>query len=276
MSYTDKALMFDGMRVHYIEGGSGFPVLMIHGSGPGASTIGNWRLVLEPLAQRYRVFAMDLIGFGRSDRKPETPYFDMDLWLGQCRAMLDRIGSSSVGIIGHSISGALALRLAASDPRITKVLTTGAMGASFTVNEHTIRTWTFPNNRDELRRAAESLVYDKSLIDDAYIENRENVLFDGEYESYFSTLFNGDKQQYVDAAIISDEELAKISCDVMMLHGRDDLGFPAESLTLPISRSIAKADATVIGRCSHSIAMEHPAKLIGAADVLFGQPSEVR
>ena len=54
---------------------------MLHGSGPGAGTIGNWRLVLEPLAARYRITATDLIGFGASGRKTEEPYFDLPLWL---------------------------------------------------------------------------------------------------------------------------------------------------------------------------------------------------
>ncbi len=269
MTYADKEFLFDGIPVHYIEGGDGFPILMIHGSGPGASTVGNWRQVLGPLAERFHVFAMDLVGFGLSGRKPQPPYFDIELWLRQCRAMLEHVGAGRVGIIGHSISGALALRLAASDRRIAKVLTTGCMGARFAVNAYTERTWTFPKNREELRLAAECLVYDKSLIDDAYLENRAKVLFDGEYETYFSALFDGDKQQYIDATVIQPDELSNIACDVAMLHGRDDPGFPAELLTLTLSRSMPKADVTLIGRCSHSIAMEHPAKLISTAELLF-------
>ena len=261
VSYRENTFVFEGMRVHYLEGGNGFPILMLHGSGPGASSLANWRAVLDPLGARFHIFAMDLIGFGKSERKPQPPYFDMELWLRQCRAMLDRMSVDGLGIIGHSVSGALALRLAASDARITKVLTSASLGAHFPINEYSVRPWTFPNNREELRQATECLVYDKSYIDDAYLEYREKVLFDGEYENYFKALFAGDKQQYVDAAVVSPGELANISCDVTMLHGRNDLGFPADSLTLAISRRLPKADVVLIGRCSHSIALEHPRKL---------------
>jgi 2-hydroxymuconate-semialdehyde hydrolase len=167
---------FEGARVRYLEGGQGFPVLMLHGSGPGASTLGNWRMILEPLTERFQIFAMDLIGFGRSDRKPGPPYFDLDLWIRQSRAMLDRVPGERVGVIGHSLSGALALKLAAIESRIVKVMTTGTMGARFTANEQTVRTWTFPRDRAELRRTAEGLVYDRSLIDEAYLDNREKVI----------------------------------------------------------------------------------------------------
>ncbi len=268
MGFAEREFSFDGARVHYLEGGRGFPVLMIHGSGPGASTIGNWRLVLEPLAERFHVFAMDLIGFGRSERKPGPPYFDLDLWFRQCRAMVDRIEGERVGIIGHSLSGALALKLAAVENRIAKVLTTGSMGARFTANEQTVRTWTFPRDRAELRRTAEGLVYDKSLIDDAYLDNREKVLFAGDYAGYFGSMFEGDKQRYIDAAVLRPDELARVRCDVTMLHGRDDVGFPPE-LTLTIAKSIPQADVVLIGRCSHSVAMEHPSKLIASAELLF-------
>ncbi|HTW87852.1 MAG TPA: alpha/beta hydrolase [Candidatus Binataceae bacterium] len=268
MDLAEHEFTFDGARVHYLEAGRGFPILLIHGSGPGASTIGNWRLVLEPLAARFHVFAMDLIGFGRSERKPKPPYFDLDLWLRQCRAMVERIEGERVGLIGHSLSGVLALKLAAAGSRVAKVLTTGTMGAPFTPNDQTLRTWTFPRDRAELRRTAEGLVYNKSLIDAAYLDNREKVLFAGDYAAYFSSMFEGDRQRYIDAAVLQPDELARIHCDVTMLHGRDDVGFPPE-LTLTIAKSIPQADVVLIGRCSHSIAMEHPSKLIASAELLF-------
>lgn len=269
MNLIERDFKFDGVNVHYWEAGRGFPVLMLHGSGPGASTLGNWRAVIEPLAEHFHIFAMDLVGFGWSGRKAKPPYFDVDLWRRQCATMIGRMPAGTLGLVGHSLSGALALKLAASEPRVTKVLTTGTMGAPFAANTFTVRTWTFPKNRDELRRAAEGLVYNTSLIDEAYLANREQVLFQGDYRAYFSAMFEGNKQRFIDAAILTADELASIRCDVTMLHGRDDQGFPPEPLTLALSRSIPQADVVLIGKCSHSIAMEHPAKLLAAAQLLF-------
>ena len=83
MALHESDLPFEGTTIHCWEGGTGFPVLMLHGSGAGASTPGNWRRVIEPLAQNYRVLAADLIGFGLSGRKKEKPYFDVEMWLRQ-------------------------------------------------------------------------------------------------------------------------------------------------------------------------------------------------
>lgn len=273
MSYIEREFALDGIPVSYIEGGGentgALPLLLLHGSGPGVSTQGNWRRILEPLAAAHPVYAMDLIGFGRSGRKPSPPYFDPSLWLRQCREMLARIPCERVGIVGHSISGALALKLAASETRVAKVLTTGTMGARFTVNEWTVRTWTFPATRKEMQVAAQGLIHDHTLIDDAYLDARMQVLGANDYGRYFSAMFEGDKQRFVDSVVLTTEELSRIRCDVTMVHGREDRSFPAEPLTLALARQIPQADVVMLGRCSHSIAMEQSDKLLDIAGTLF-------
>jgi 2-hydroxymuconate-semialdehyde hydrolase len=269
MGFSERNVTIEGHRVHYIEGGAGYPLLLIHGSGPGASTIGNWRRILDPLARHFHVHAMDLIGFGRSDRKRAEPYFDIPLWLRQCRAVIGVMPGSHVGVVGHSLSGALALKLAAQEPRIAQVLTTAAMGAPFEMNADTERVWTFPASRDELRRTAEVLIHDKSLIDDAYLDARMEILHgDAAYGRYFTAMFGGDRRTYADQAVLTDGELAGIRCKVSMLHGREDVGFPP-SISLAIAERIPQADVTLLGLCSHSIAMEQPEKFLAAARSLF-------
>jgi 2-hydroxymuconate-semialdehyde hydrolase len=269
VTFVDKSFDLNGVRVHYQEGGTGLPLLMIHGSGPGASSLGNWRPVLQPLAEHFHVFAMDLIGFGLSGRKPAPPFFDFSLWLRQCHEMIARMPGDQVGVIGHSLSGALALKLAGASPKVQKVLTTGSMGTPFRINEYIDQAWTFPRDRSELQRAAKALVFDHALIDDTYLGNREAVLFQGDYQAYFTRMFEGNKQRYIDDAVLTAEELSQIRCQVAMLHGRNDLAVPAEETTLVLARAIPQADITLIARCSHSVAMEHPKKLMAAANGLF-------
>lgn len=273
MTFVDRTMGVDGCSVHYIEGGSGHPLLLIHGSGPGASTMGNWRKVLEPLARHFHVHAMDLIGFGRSGRKSVPPYFDLPLWLRQCEALIEKMPGERIGVIGHSLSGALALKLAAREPRISAVMTTATMGAPFALNAAVEKAWTFPATRDELRETAYVLVNDKSLIDDAYLDARVQVLHaDPEYGAYFGEMFGGDRQAFIDQTVLSDGELACIRCPVTLLHGRDDVGF-SPALSLALAEHLPQADVGLIGQCSHSIAFEYPDKFMAAARALFPDQS---
>ncbi len=259
---------FEGLRVSYLKAGTGMPLLLLHGSGPGASSLGNWRTVLGPLADRYTVHAMDLLGFGQSERKPAAPYFDYPMWVRQAQAMLHRIeGGGPVGVIGHSLSGSIALTLASLEPRVAAVMTTGTMGTSFSPNDVTHRTWRCPRNRQELRTAVEGLVYDATAIDDAYLAAREPVVFAPGYADYFDAMFGGDQRRYIEAAVLSDATLAKVRCPVLMLHGRNDIAFPPES-TLDLGARL-QADVVLLARCSHSVAFEHSDKFLAYASQFF-------
>ncbi len=268
---SEHTFEFAGTTVAHAREGDGFPILMIHGSGPGASSYGNWTRVREPLAEHFTVHTMDLIGFGKSGRKPAPPYFDFALWTEQAREMLRRIPGERVGLIGHSISGAIALRLAATEQRIARVITTGSMGAPFEPNAATIRCWTAPRSRDEIRRMAEGLIHDASVIDEAYLAAREKILFAPGYGDYFDRMFEGDKRRFVEATLLRDEELAAITQDVLMIHGRDDTGFPPGPLTLAIAPKIARADVLLLAQCSHSVAFEHPRKFVDLAVDYFNR-----
>jgi 2-hydroxymuconate-semialdehyde hydrolase len=266
---SEHTFGFGGTTVAHVREGRGFPVLMIHGSGPGASSYGNWARVQGPLAEHFEIHTMDLIGFGKSGRKPAPPYFDFALWTEQAREMLRRIPGERVGLIGHSISGAIALRLAAVEPRVARVLTTGSMGAPFEPNAATVSCWTAPRSRDEIRRMAEGLIHDASVIDEPYLSAREKILFAPGYADYFDQMFEGDKHRFVEATLLHDDELAAIEQEVLMIHGRDDTGFPAGALTLAIAPKIRRADALLLAQCSHSVAFEQPRKFVDVAVDFF-------
>jgi 2-hydroxymuconate-semialdehyde hydrolase len=263
-------LTFEGLAVRGWSGGSGFPILLLHGSGPGASSIGNWRPVLDGLAGRYRVLAFDLVGFGESERKPVPPYFDFDLWRRQARFGVDALGADRVGIVGHSISGALALNLAADDSRIVKIMTTGTMGTDMRANPHLSLVWRCPRNRTEMRRAAETLIHDPSLITESYLDARMQIIGSPAYQRYFDTMFDGEFERYIRAAEIPEERLATINADIAMLHGRHDLAFPAEETSIRMAAGLRNADLTLLARCSHSVAMERTDAFLLAAQALFG------
>lgn len=259
---------FEGVPVNYYRAGGGEALLLLHGSGPGASSIGNWRPILPALAERFDIYAMDLIGFGKSGRKPAAPYFDFDMWVRQAIAMLEHIPQERVGLIAHSLSASIGLTVAASQPRVAGVLTTGAMGAPFKLTAGARHTWTCPRNRAQLVEALSGLIHDTSGIDEEYLQAREQVIFAPGYADYFDEMFEGDQQKYIDAAVLSEETLARIQCPVLMLHGRNDGAFPA-SCSEYVAARLAKADFMLLSDCSHSVAVERTTTILALANEFF-------
>ena len=103
------------VQLFYEEEGSGTPVLLIHGFGASTYT---WRHIAPALARDHRVIAVDLKGFGQSDKPLDSHYSVFD----QAELLIQLIADQDLRdltVVGHSFGGGIALVLALSeDPRI--------------------------------------------------------------------------------------------------------------------------------------------------------------
>lgn len=115
-----------GAKVHYIDEGSGPAVILIHGF---AGSTFSWRLVIPDLARTHRVIAVDLPGFGFSDRGADIDYSHT----GQAErivALMDLLGIQRAALIGHSMGGAIAQRIASRHPdRVERLILVAAVNA---------------------------------------------------------------------------------------------------------------------------------------------------
>jgi 2-hydroxymuconate-semialdehyde hydrolase len=269
VTLSPQTIPFEGLNMRVWRGGSGFPLLLLHGSGPGASAIGNWRTVLELLSSHYEILAPDLIGFGESDRKSQPPYFDLGLWQRQIQFIAETFLPGPLGVVGHSLSASLALHMTAQTPRVTAVLATGAMGAPTQDNDYLQMVWRCPKSRDEMRRAALTLIKDPKWVTDAYLNARMQIIGTLEYQTYFDSMFEGARQTYLDAAVVPAQLLSSITQKTLFLHGRDDLAFPVD-VSRALAAALPNADLWELSECRHSVALERPDAFHAAIEFLFG------
>ena len=271
MAIKEYDLAFEGTTIHCYEGGMGYPLLMIHGSGPGTASASNWTHVMRPLSRHYHIVAMDLIGFGLSGRKPKEPYFDTGLWSRQAQFVLDRLARhGSVGLIGHSLGGYLVLRLSANNARVDNVLAQGSLGARFRLNKAVDLSWTFPSGEADFRALYEHITKSASVMSDGFVKSRLEVINRDGYGVYFSKMFKGDKQRYLDKTVLTPAELKRLKARVTLLHGAQDRAVPFKQAALPLADSIPQADLIRIANCGHGPSLDHPKKFLDAARTLFG------
>lgn len=256
------------MKTHYLKAGRGDPVVLIHGSGPGVSAYANWRLNIGPLARCLHVFAPDMAGFGSSEKLER---YGMDLWTRQLVGFLDALGLEEVSLVGNSFGGALALSVAITRPeRVRRLVLMGSMGVSFPITEGLDQVWGYEPSLENMRRLIELFAYDRSLITDELVRNRHEASLDRANQQAFSSMFPAPRQRWVEAMAFPEAQVASISAETLIFHGRDDRVIPLDS-SYRLLRLIGPSQLHVFGRCGHWTQIERAAEFNAiASDFLAG------
>jgi haloalkane dehalogenase len=111
-----------GLRMHYVDEGSGDPVLLFHGE-PTWSFL--YRKVIPVLARATRVLAPDYFGFGRSDKPVDRDWYSYDSHYASIERFVDELDLRGLTLIVHDWGGPLGLRLAAERPeRVERLVIT--------------------------------------------------------------------------------------------------------------------------------------------------------
>src|SRR3954451_17061585 len=150
MPHSTAMITVDGTAIRLLRGGSGTPIVFLHGAGGHTG----WMGFLEELSQRFAVFAPEHPGFGQSDDPPwldnvaDLAYFYLDL--------LKALGLDRVHLIGTSLGGWAAAEMAVPNtariPSLTLVGAVGITTGGITANGETIPdTFRMPDD-ENLRR----------------------------------------------------------------------------------------------------------------------------
>lgn len=116
-----------GIKVHYLIEGTGEPVVLIHGLDSSARI--NWQMpgTIDALARDHQVIAVDLPGFGQSDKPVEADAYGLQ-WVEDVILLLDHLNLRKAHIVGYSMGGMVALKLIAEHPDRVLSGTLGGMG----------------------------------------------------------------------------------------------------------------------------------------------------
>ena len=104
----------NGVKIHYVTLGKGPLVVMIHGFPDYWYT---WRHQMAALADSFRVVAIDMRGYNRSDKPKGVEQYDIKLLVGDVAAVIKHVGAKQATIVGHDWGGMVAWQFAMALPR---------------------------------------------------------------------------------------------------------------------------------------------------------------
>src|ERR687897_1298141 len=171
------------LTLNYYEAGASaegrLPLVMLHGGGPGASAWSNFGRALPHFAASYRTLLVDQPGFGGSDKPPVVGNYYRHAADYVVR-LLDELGIDRVHLLGNSLGGGTAMRLALTHPdRVGRLVLMGPGGLSLNLfhadpTQGVQRLMDFAANptREALRAFISTMVVDQSLVTDELVDER--------------------------------------------------------------------------------------------------------
>ena len=233
-------------RLRYAKRGSGGETLiLIHGFG---GDIDNWLFNIDALGEKVTVYALDLPGHGQSSKTMTDP--GLASFTAAVAHFMEGIGIASAHLAGHSLGGAIAMRMAADHPAKVKSLTLiGSAGLGPEIGSY-VDDYVAAQGRKDLKPVLEMLFADKTqvsrqLVDDVLkykrIDGVEPLL-----KALAQSVFGGRRQQDATAA-----RLAGKLPPALVIWGREDQVIPVTH-----AGNLPGAKVHVIGNAGHMVFME--------------------
>ncbi len=253
------------VQLHYNDVGHGDEtVVMLHGSGPGASGWANFNRNIEPLVDAgYRVILMDCPGWSKSDPIVCTGSRS-DLNARALKGLLDVLGLGRVHILGNSMGGHSAVAFALANPqRVGKLVLMGGGtgGASAFVPMPTegiklLQGLYREPTIDNLKKMMNVFVYDTSDLTEVLFQTRlDNMLSQPEHLENFVKSLTANPKQFPDFG----PRLGEIEAQTLVIWGRNDRFVPMDT-GLRLIAGIANSELHVFNSCGHWAQWEHAEK----------------
>jgi 4,5:9,10-diseco-3-hydroxy-5,9,17-trioxoandrosta-1(10),2-diene-4-oate hydrolase len=247
------------LKIHYHEFGSGYPLICIHGAGPGATGWSNFKGNVEDLAKHFRTILIDMPQYGRSD-KPVIKASRQSFLANSIRDFMDCLGIKKAHIIGNSMGGQAGLKLAIDYPdKVDRlvVIGSGAIKAGSIFQPMPLEAIRNIGNYykgegptpAKMRQVLESLVYDRSFVTDGLVQERFEASNDPELIEIFGKQPAGPQDDlYAD--------LPNLKAKTLIVWGQDDRA-GALDVGLLMLRRIPDARMCIFSKCGHWAHVEH-------------------
>jgi pimeloyl-ACP methyl ester carboxylesterase len=246
---TDEFVTVYGAKIHYVEAGSGAPVILVHGLADNTAV---WNSVVPPLAARFRVIAFDQIGFGRSD-KPLLNYRVSTL-VDFLDGFMTELKIQRASLVGNSLGGWVAAAFALKHPeRVDRLVLSDAAGYAALAKTmdpralHALRL----ASREDIRYLGPLTFHDKRFYQDV----------DGAFKQRITAGDSYTIGRLLDAMIseddVVDNRLQRINRPTLVIWGRDDKLIPL-SFGEQFHQEIAHSRLQIIDNCGHMPQVECP------------------
>ena len=219
-----KFIELDGLSTHYIEKGSGEPVIFLHGF---AFDTYMWNKNIDVLAERFKVYAFDLWGFGYSTRKPLD--YGYPLYSNQLLNFMDTLDIARASLIGQSMGAGTIINFTVSNrDRVDKMVLVNAAGMPNRLplvgrisNLPKLGEYLYNLNNEFFRKIAlrNTFLHNKQIITEEYFENATRFY---KIKDTTEVMLYITRKQFFDTLIEEIKTLSFMNVPTLIVWGRED------------------------------------------------------
>ena len=255
-TFESKFVDAGGIRTHYIEEGSGEPVILIHGGGAGADGYSNWMRTIPVLAPHFHVLAIDMLGFGKT-AKPDAASFtySQDARNEHLINFIDALGLRGVSLVGNSMGGATAIGAAVRRPELVgKLVLMGSAGLTVQLSDALRPVIHYDFTRDGMAALIRALTNEGFRIDEDLLTYRYKGSIEPDARRAYASTMGWVKAQ---GGLFYDEDfIRQVNVPTLVVNGKNDKVVPT-GVALRFLDLIPRSWGYIIPHCGHWAMLEH-------------------
>ena len=256
---TKKIIQTKEWKVQINEAGQGHPVIMLHGTGPGATGWSNFYPNIGPLSKDFRAIALTFPGWGESSEVELAKEPRSVVNARAVKLVMDELGLDKATLVGNSMGGATALQFVADYPdRISHCITMGAgapgvniftPGGGPTEGIRILNEAYRDPSPENFRRLVRVMVYDDSFVTDQLVQARSDAALAN--RTHLQNWLKPSAQVQIPL-----DKLQSFGGPALIIHGRDDRVVPFEG-SLRLVSIFPNSSLHVFNHCGHWAQIEH-------------------
>ena len=253
----------NGINTHYYEAGAGEALILLHGGGAGADSFGNWRGCLNSFAEHYHVYAVDMIGFGFTDKPDPQDYsYTQQARNEHIIAVIETLGLASVNLIGNSMGGSTSMGVAIERPDlVNKLVLMGSAGVCAPITDELKSIMNYDYTTDGMLRIVRGLTNPDFRFDEELVNYRHGLSIQDDTKQAYNAVMGWIREQ--GGLYYEEDYISRVTQETLVVNGKLDKVVPLSS-AYKLLELIENSWGYILPGCGHWAMIEKPVEFTAA------------
>jgi 2-hydroxy-6-oxo-6-(2'-aminophenyl)hexa-2,4-dienoate hydrolase len=246
-----------GIRTHYYEAGKGKPLVLLHGGGAGADSYGNWRGCLRAFAEHFHTFAVDMVGFGNTQKPDPASYtYTQAGRVEHIIATIEALGLRDVNLIGNSMGGITSMGVSIERPDlVNSLILMGSAGVRAPISDELKSIMNYDYTPEGMRKIVRGLTNPDFRVDEDMVSYRHALSVEPGTRAAYGAIMGWLREQ--GGLYYPEDYMRRVSKKTLVVNGKLDLVVPI-SCAYRLLELIEHSWGYIIPHCGHWAMIEQP------------------